>query len=62
MLNYVEYSTPEYLLVANGHKEAIVGEGTVQVELENGNTFFLYNVKHVPASKKRLLFIWQGLL
>ena len=44
MTDYVEFEKPEFLVVANGEKEEIVGEGTVQVTLESGSTFLLYNV------------------
>jgi len=60
MLDYVSFETPEYLIVANGEREAIVGEGTVQVQLESGCTFLLFNVKHVPTSKKRLMSVGKA--
>ena len=51
MINYVEYADPAFLTVANGKKEKIVGEGTMQVFLETGNSIFLHNVKHVPPAR-----------
>jgi hypothetical protein len=60
MVDYVKYDEPEFLIVANGGREKILGEGTVQIKLETGNTFFLYNVKHVPASKKYLMSVGKA--
>jgi hypothetical protein len=40
MLDYVKFAEPEYLFIANGKREEIVGEGTVQVFLESGNSMF----------------------
>jgi hypothetical protein len=60
MINYVKFDKPDVLIVANGGKEHIVGEGTVQVFLETGNSLFLYNVKHVPSAKKRLLSVGKA--
>ena len=62
MIDFVEFEKPEFLIVANGQKEQIVGEGTVQVKLESGSTFLLYNVKYVPSSKKRLLSVGKAYL
>lgn len=39
MVDYVAYEKPEFLLVANGEGEAVLGEGAVTVHLEIGNTF-----------------------
>jgi hypothetical protein len=60
MLDYIKYDKPEYLIVANGQREEIVGEGTCQILLETGCTFMLYNVKHVPSSKKRLMSVGKA--
>ena len=60
MLNYVKYEKPDILIVANGGREEIIGEGTVQVFLETGNSLYLYNVKHVPSAKKRLLSVGKA--
>ena len=60
MIDYVKYDKPEILIVANGGKEEILGEGTVQVFLQTGNSLFLYNVKHVPTAKKRLLSVGKA--
>jgi hypothetical protein len=60
MINYVKYDTPEILIIANGGKEEIVGEGTVQILLETGNSLYLYNVKHVPTASKRLLSVGKA--
>ena len=60
MLDYVKYDKPDILIVANGGREEIIGEGTVQVFLQTGNSLFLYNVKHVPSAKKRLLSVGKA--
>ena len=60
MINYVKFDHPEVLVVANGGKEHIVGEGTVQVLLETGNSLFLFNVKHVPSASNRLLSVGKA--
>jgi histone deacetylase 1/2 len=62
MLDYTPYTHKEYLVVANGGREAILGEGSVQVSLETGKTFMLHNVKHVPTAKKRLLSVGKAYL
>jgi hypothetical protein len=60
MMDYVKYDKPDILIVANGGREEIIGEGTVQVFLETGNSSYLYNVKHVPSAKKRLLSVGKA--
>lgn len=60
MIDYVKYDTPDTLIVANGGREEIIGEGTVQIFLTTGNSLFLYNVKHVPSAKKRLLSVGKA--
>jgi len=62
MIDYVEFQKPEYLIVANGDRVTIEGEGTVQVHLESGSTLFLYNVKYVPSSQKRILSVGKAYL
>jgi hypothetical protein len=32
MVDYVKYDEPEFLIVANGGREKIFGEGTVQIK------------------------------
>ncbi len=60
MTEYVKFDKPQYLIVANGKREEIVGEGTVHVLLQSGNSCYLYNVKHVPTAKKRLLSVGKA--
>jgi transposase InsO family protein len=60
MEDYVAYNDPQYVTVANGRKEHILGEGTVTVHLENGSTMQLFNVKHVPSTQKRLFSVGKA--
>jgi hypothetical protein len=60
MTIYFQYKTPQYITVANGSKECIFGEGTVEVQLESGYVFELHNVKHVPSATKRLLSVGKA--
>jgi hypothetical protein len=62
MRDYIKFDVPQKLIVANGKSEDIVGEGTVQVFLESGNSLLLHHVKHVPTSKKHLLSVGKAYL
>lgn len=55
LTDYVKYSTPGYITVANGQREEILGHGTANVLLPNGNTFRLFEVKHVPSASRFLM-------
>ena len=48
------------LIVANGQREKVVGEGTMTVHLVSGSTMKLYNVKHVPSANKYLLSVGKA--
>lgn len=53
--DYVSYTEPQYMMMANGDRELILGHGTARVKLPNGNTFQLFEVKHVPSATRFLM-------
>lgn len=55
LTDYQPFETPQHMIVANGDKVPILGEGTAEVHLPNGNTFRLFHVMHVPAAQRYLI-------
>ena len=60
MSDYVPFTKPKFVTVANGRREPILGEGTVTLHFENDSSLKLFNVKHVPSSNKRLFSVGKA--